>query len=299
MRKALIVAPSWIGDAILAQPLFARLHARHPGLVLDACARPGRRRCCRACAKCGVSFPIPSPTASSQLPAGAPGATRPRRLRRGDRPAEFLEVGPAAVLRRHSERIGFTGEARTSCSTASTASMRPRMPQLAQLRPARRGRRRRRPPACRTASRGRCRAQRRLAALGLDASAPVAFCPGAEYGWLKRWPARHSPSWRARLAATDFPCGSSARQGRPIGAEIEHLSGGAARNLCEQDRPRPGHRPPLCAPGGEHDSGLMHVAAALDRSLVALYARPARPTRRRCRGGRACSACSPAAPVSS
>ena len=38
MRKALVVAPSWIGDTILAQPLFARLHERHPGLVLDAFA---------------------------------------------------------------------------------------------------------------------------------------------------------------------------------------------------------------------------------------------------------------------
>jgi len=36
--KALIVAPSWIGDTIMAQPLFARLCARHPGLHLDALA---------------------------------------------------------------------------------------------------------------------------------------------------------------------------------------------------------------------------------------------------------------------
>ena len=36
--KALIVAPSWIGDAIMAQPMFARLHARFPGLQLDALA---------------------------------------------------------------------------------------------------------------------------------------------------------------------------------------------------------------------------------------------------------------------
>ena len=38
MRKALIVAPSWIGDTILAQPLFKRLHEKHPGLILDAFA---------------------------------------------------------------------------------------------------------------------------------------------------------------------------------------------------------------------------------------------------------------------
>src|SRR5574343_1954672 len=38
MNKALIVAPSWIGDTIMAQPLFARICARHPGVQLDALA---------------------------------------------------------------------------------------------------------------------------------------------------------------------------------------------------------------------------------------------------------------------
>ena len=38
LRRGLIVAPSWIGDAVLAQPLFQRLQERHPGLVLDALA---------------------------------------------------------------------------------------------------------------------------------------------------------------------------------------------------------------------------------------------------------------------
>ncbi len=38
MTRILVVAPSWIGDTLLAQPLFARLHEKHPGLVLDALA---------------------------------------------------------------------------------------------------------------------------------------------------------------------------------------------------------------------------------------------------------------------
>ena len=39
MPKTLIVAPNWIGDALLAQPLFARLRKK-PGVVIDALA-PG------------------------------------------------------------------------------------------------------------------------------------------------------------------------------------------------------------------------------------------------------------------
>ncbi|TXG95236.1 MAG: lipopolysaccharide heptosyltransferase II, partial [Rhodocyclaceae bacterium] len=36
--KALIVAPSWIGDTVMAQPLFVRLHERIPNLELHALA---------------------------------------------------------------------------------------------------------------------------------------------------------------------------------------------------------------------------------------------------------------------
>src|SRR5947208_3563391 len=36
--KILIVAPNWIGDALLAQPLFARLRKKLPGAVIDALA---------------------------------------------------------------------------------------------------------------------------------------------------------------------------------------------------------------------------------------------------------------------
>ena len=38
MPRILVVAPNWIGDALLAQPLFARLHQKLPGLKLDALA---------------------------------------------------------------------------------------------------------------------------------------------------------------------------------------------------------------------------------------------------------------------
>ena len=36
--KILVVGPSWVGDTVLAQPLFKLLHARHPRLALDVLA---------------------------------------------------------------------------------------------------------------------------------------------------------------------------------------------------------------------------------------------------------------------
>ena len=35
MYKILVIGPSWVGDTVLAQPLFQRLRERHPGLQLD------------------------------------------------------------------------------------------------------------------------------------------------------------------------------------------------------------------------------------------------------------------------
>ena len=38
MQRILIVAPNWIGDSLLAQPLLARLQQRYPAASIDALA---------------------------------------------------------------------------------------------------------------------------------------------------------------------------------------------------------------------------------------------------------------------
>src|SRR3972149_1709399 len=43
MRRILVVGPSWVGDTVLAQPLFKLLHERHAGLALDVLDPPGGR----------------------------------------------------------------------------------------------------------------------------------------------------------------------------------------------------------------------------------------------------------------
>jgi heptosyltransferase-2 len=40
MRRALVIAPNWIGDALMAQPLFTLLRKLHPRIAIDAVA-PG------------------------------------------------------------------------------------------------------------------------------------------------------------------------------------------------------------------------------------------------------------------
>lgn len=109
------------------------------------------------------------------------------------------------------------------------------------------------------------------AALGLAAdSDPIIFCPGAEYGPAKRWPIHHFATLAKKLTAPVWIVGSA--KDAPVGEAIVQQSDGTALNLCGKTNLE--QAIDLIAGAKAvvtNDSGLMHVAAALDRPLVALY----------------------------
>ena len=111
-------------------------------------------------------------------------------------------------------------------------------------------------------------------ALGLPPdAAPLVLCPGAEYGPAKRWPVHHYAALARKVGSggTAVWVVGSAKDAA-VGDEIAQLSQGAALNLCGRTNLEQaidliaGARAVVT-----NDSGLMHVAAALDRPLVALY----------------------------
>jgi heptosyltransferase-2 len=113
-----------------------------------------------------------------------------------------------------------------------------------------------------------------LERLGLDRGRPAAaLCPGAEFGPAKRWPVRYFAELAQGLAARGcavWLIGSQAD--RDTGAEIEHIAGGVCRNLCGDTSLT--EAIDLLASSSlvvSNDSGLMHIAAALGRPLIALY----------------------------
>jgi len=119
----------------------------------------------------------------------------------------------------------------------------------------------------------RARAQA-LARHGLDASRPIAaFAPCAEYGPAKRWPAAHFATLARTLASRGeavWLFGSA--KDAPITAEIQSLSGGACVDLAGKTTLDEAiDLLSLATRVVSNDSGLMHVAAALDRPMAALF----------------------------
>ena len=113
-----------------------------------------------------------------------------------------------------------------------------------------------------------------LARLGLDTSRPIAaFAPGAEYGPAKRWPARHFAQLARDLEARGhavwlFGSGKDAA----VTAEINRLAGGLCADLAGRTSLDEAiDLLSLAARVVSNDSGLMHVAAALDRPMAAIF----------------------------
>jgi heptosyltransferase-2 len=101
----------------------------------------------------------------------------------------------------------------------------------------------------------------------------LGLCPGAEYGEAKRWPAEYyaevardalNKGWQVWLFGSDKDI--------PVTSAINQLSG----NKCTDfgGKTKLGEAidlMSLCDAVVSNDSGLMHVAAALDKKLVAVY----------------------------
>ena len=110
--------------------------------------------------------------------------------------------------------------------------------------------------------------------LGLSLAQPVAvFCPGAEYGPAKRWPVAYFAETARRLQAEGYAVwliGSN--KDRDVAEEIVTLSNETSRNLCgSTDLNDAIALLSVATLVISNDSGLMHLAAALDRPMLALF----------------------------
>jgi heptosyltransferase-2 len=110
--------------------------------------------------------------------------------------------------------------------------------------------------------------------LELSLDKPIAiFCPGAEYGPAKRWPVQYYAELAQKLRAKGYAVWliGSARD-REVAEKIVSLGNQVVRNLCGITDLSDAIALLSCASlVVSNDSGLMHIAAALDRPMLAIF----------------------------
>lgn len=280
--KILIVAPSWIGDTLLAQPLFARLHQKHAarGLHLDVLAPAWTAPLLERMPE--VHAVLHNPFAHGEFNLAARWRLgRDLRSRKYDEVIVLPNSWKSALspfFANIPKRTGFVGEARIGLLNCRHKLDAAAMPQLAQRyvrladMPGDRPDASSLPLTRLVSTPEQQRAVRDVLGLPVQ-DVPAIFCPGAEFGPAKRWPSRHFAMLARLLAERGIPVwllGSAKDAG--LGEGIVQMSQGHALNLC--GRTSLAQAVDLIASARlvvSNDSGLMHVAAALDRPLFALY----------------------------
>ena len=279
-QRVLLVAPAWIGDAVMAHVLLMRLQQYTPGLRIDALAAPWVAPVLQRMPE--VARIIDNPFAHGELSLKARYRLSRKLAANGYQRAYILPNSLKSALIPFfagiPERIGFTGEARYglinqrhTLDHASLPLMVERFAQLAE-RP---GAPLPRPLPFPHLVSTRQQQTTSFSLLGLRRPEKVAvFCPGAEYGPAKRWPARHFATLAEALSDrgyTVWMLGSAKDQA--IADEIIRLAPRANPvNLCGSTSLT--QAIDLIATADFvvcNDSGLMHVAAALARPLIAVY----------------------------
>lgn len=110
-----------------------------------------------------------------------------------------------------------------------------------------------------------------------DARPTIGFCPGAEFGPAKRWPHYHYAALAAMLIDAGYQIAlfGSAKD-HAAGEDIRQALTSEARAFCLNIAGKTSLDQAVvliaaCQAIVTNDSGLMHVAAALNKPLVALY----------------------------
>jgi heptosyltransferase-2 len=283
-QNILVVGPSWVGDMVMAQTLFSDLRRQYPDCQIDVLAPDWSRPLLER---------MPEVRAALTLPFGH-GDLRLRERKQLGR--ELTGHYDQAIVLPNSlksalipwwgripKRTGWRGEMRYGLLNDLRALDKQRYPLMVQRFVAlardagapvpQRGEIK--PPLLQVSTNGGDRA---MMDLGLKRNLPVlALCPGAEFGPSKRWPEQYY----AEVAAERLNAGWQVWIfGSPNDQAVAEL---IREQLPEKKR----HRVQVLAGRTtlaeavdlmamvdavvSNDSGLMHIAAALHRPLVAVY----------------------------
>jgi heptosyltransferase II len=282
LKRTLVISPNWIGDAVMAQPLLQLLRQREPQRPIDVLAPSWVAPVWRAMPE--VDTVLEAPFKHGKLQLGERWEYARRLRQRGYADAyvlpNTLKFALIPWLAGIGRRVGYRGEMRYGLLNMmhhdDRAAPRPMIPFYAALAE---------PPAaaCLSAkelprpsmSVAAQKVSEVLVSVGLAPDRPlIVFAPGAEFGPAKRWPAPYF----AELA-------QSIRQAQPH-AQIVLLGSAKDQPVCDEIVAAQPYVKSLAGVTTldqaialiaqarvmvTNDSGLMHIASALNRPVIALY----------------------------
>jgi heptosyltransferase-2 len=279
-KKILIVGPSWVGDMVMAQSLFIVLKNTHPDCRIDVLAPSWTLSLLERMPEVSQAIAMP-------LPRGKFGLMERIKLGLSLR----IEGYELAILLPNSwksaippffagipVRTGYIGECRWGLLNDARKLDKERLtmtvqrfvalglPKDAVM-----------PPDCPqpalAISKDRQQAVIDKFQLASAASGILALCPGAEYGPAKRWPPDYyvevarrkiEQGWQVWLFGSDKDKADAAQVNQACSGLCTDFTGrtsmAEAVDLMS-----------LADTVVSNDSGLMHVAAALDKNIIAIY----------------------------
>jgi heptosyltransferase-2 len=273
LTRSLVIAPQWIGDAVMTEPLLRRLHARGERLTIGAL--PWVAPVYRAMPQVADVIEFPFAHGGIQLRA------RRQLAKQIDQQFERAYICPNSLksallpfLAGIPVRIGYLGEARVGLLTHRLKNpakgKRPPMvafysalsqePDVSLDRP--------------SLHLNASEVDSAISALGLNRLGYHVFAPGAEYGEAKRWPAER---YAACAMGLDLPVvllgsGKEAELCVRIAEPVNATRPGYVINLAGKTTLAPAFYVIAATKSMvSNDSGLMHVAAGFGVQQVAVF----------------------------
>lgn len=279
-EKILIIGPSWVGDMIMAQSLFIKVKEEHPDTIIDVIAPAWSRP---------ILERMPEVNQALDLPIGHGVLSLKSRRNIGHQLRQHQYTQSIVLpnswksalipwFARIPLRTGWRGEMRYGLLNDLRILNKETLPLMVQRFVSLAT-----PEIALSYSNphlitNKSKLPELLHRYELDSQRPtLVLCPGAEFGPAKQWPTTHyaevsnamiSQGWQIWImgSASDTATADS------ILADIKNNHSEDIKNLCGQTTLEDAIDLMVVADQViSNDSGLMHIAAALQKPLIALY----------------------------
>ena len=287
MHRILIIAPNWIGDAVMSQPFLAALQLNYPKAQIDVLATPWVAPIYRACAQ--IHEVIEAPLEHKKLQWSLRKKIA-QSLKKQSYQACFVLPNSfkSALIPWLSNipfRLGYRGETRFGLINFALPNpskmQRPPMveryldlidlldhenPQDSEYPQA---------PQLKLSSKIIHATRDKLEHANINQNSLYVFCPGAEYGVTKRWPAESFAELAKKVLAQNAQAQIillGSQNDHHLGQMIAGQDTGRIHNWCGKTSLEEAMTIiSLCNSVVSNDSGLMHVAAALQKPQIAIF----------------------------